>query len=173
MAETQQEQTAHMGAEPQHEHQWLEKLVGEWEMEGSMDAGPDKPTETSRGEETVRSVGGLWIVAEGEGEVPGGERGTSVMTLGYDPSKGKFVGTWIGSMMTHMWVYEGELDGEERVLTLETEGPDMSAEAEDGRLARYRESIELESDDHRTLRSLMRGKDGKWRQLVEIHYRRK
>jgi Protein of unknown function (DUF1579) len=31
--------------------------------------------------------------------------------------KKRFVGTWIGSMMTYMWVYDGELDRSERVLT--------------------------------------------------------
>jgi len=58
----------------------------------------------------VRSLGGLWILAEGRGEMPGGAPATMLMTLGYDPAKNRFVGTWVGSMMTHLWVYQGWLN---------------------------------------------------------------
>ena len=44
--------------------------------------------------------------------------GTTLMTLGYDPRKKRFVGTFVGSMMTNLWIYDGELDKDERVLTL-------------------------------------------------------
>ena len=37
-----------------------------------------------------------------------------IMTLGYDPQKKRFVGTLIGSMMTHLWVYDGALDAGRR-----------------------------------------------------------
>ena len=33
---------------------------------------PGKPSEKSQGTECVRTLGGLWILAEGEGEMPGG-----------------------------------------------------------------------------------------------------
>jgi Protein of unknown function (DUF1579) len=35
----------------------------------------------------VRSLGGLWILAEGQGEMPGCGAATTVLTLGYDPQK--------------------------------------------------------------------------------------
>jgi hypothetical protein len=35
---------------------------------------------------------------------------TTMMTLGYDPPKRRFVGTFNDSMMTHLWVYDGALD---------------------------------------------------------------
>lgn len=47
---------------------------------------------------------------------------TTIMTIGYDPHRQRFVGTFVASMMTHLWMYEGALDDGERVLTLETEG---------------------------------------------------
>src|SRR5688572_26440804 len=88
----------------------------------------------------------------GRERCPGGGTATMMLTLGYDPRTTRFVGTWVGSMMTHLWVYEGVLDATERVLTLNADGPDMSAE---GKIAKYQDIIELRSDDHRTLSSQM------------------
>ena len=166
--ETQQEMTM-TKVEPQKEHQWLQILVGEWTLED------EKTTEgQSAGQwtESVRSLHGLWILAEGNGETPGGTAATTVMTLGYDPEKQRFVGTWIGSMMTHLWIYDGELDETGKILTLASEGPDMSPEGK-GRMLKYRDVIELKSDDHRTLTSHVQGENGEWRQFMTATYRRK
>ena len=160
-----------MKAQPQKEHGWLEKLVGEWTYEGEAPAEPGKPPEKFSGTETVRSLGGLWFVAEGRGTVPGGDGHTTIATVGYDPQKRTYVGTWIGSMMNHLWVYErGDVDATERVLTLEAEGPSMT---EEGKTARYRDVIEFRSDDERILTGNVLGNDGKWEQMMSMTYRRK
>ena len=159
-----------MLAEPQKEHEWLQQLVGEWTFEAEALMGPDKPPEKSGGTEIVRSLGGLWVLCEGRGEMPGGGMATTLMTLGYDPQKERYVGTWLGSMMTNLWLYDGALDGAERVLTLDSEGPSMEAE---GKLAKYQDLIELVSDDHRVLRSQILGDDGSWNPFMKINYRRK
>jgi hypothetical protein len=159
-----------MNAEPQREHHWLQKLVGDWtyETEGVME--PGKPAEQSRGTERVRSLGGLWIVAEGQGEMPGGAPATMIMTLGYDPRTKRFTGTWVGSMMTHLWVYDGALDAEQCVLTLESDGPSMAG---DNTMARYRDAIEIKSDDHRILTSSVLADNGGWLQFMIASYRRR
>src|SRR4029450_1377099 len=112
-----------MKPEPQKEHQWLQKLVGEWTYDGEASMEPGKPPERFKGTESVRSLGGLWVLCEGHGEMPGGEPATTLMTLGYDPEKGRYVGTWVGSMMTHLWIYDGGLDAAGKVLTLGSRGP--------------------------------------------------
>jgi hypothetical protein len=155
--------------EPQEEHRWLQTLIGEWTFDGEATMGPDQPAETFTGRERVRSLGDLWVLAEGEGEMPGGGIDRSVMTLGYDAHKGRYVGTWIGSMMTHLWVYDGALDAARRVLTLEAEGPSMAG---DGTMATYRDVIELKDDDHRVLTAHVLGDDGTWQQFMTSHYRR-
>ncbi len=167
MTTSEAQQPAATQAEPSKEHRWLQKLVGEWTCEMGE---PDKPGETWTATERVRSIGGLWVVAEGEGEMGGHSAVTTIMTLGYDPQKQRFVGTWLGSMMTFLWVYDGELDAEERVLTLNAEGPSMERE---GKLARYQDIIEFKSDDHRVLTSRMLGDDGQWHHFLTAHYRRK
>jgi hypothetical protein len=154
-------------AEPQDEHRWLQRLIGEWTYKGEVQ-GPDGQSLESRGTERVRGVGGLWVVAEGSGEIPGGETGETMLTLGYDPQKKRFVGTWLGSMMANLWVYEGWLAGD--TLTLETEGPSMESPE---KLSMYRESIELVGDDHRIFRSQVQGADGNWQEFMKTDYRRR
>ena len=160
-----------MQTEPQKEHQWLQQLVGEWTYEAEATMEPGQPPAKFTGSERVRSLGGLWILAEGQGEMPGGGTATMLLTLGYDPQKQRYLGTWIGSMMTHLWVYDGALDAAERVLTLEAEGPSMAAP--ETKMAKYRDVIEFKSDDHRVLTSHMLGEDGKWHEFMTAHYRRK
>jgi hypothetical protein len=45
--------------------------------------------------------------------------------------------------------------------------------AGDGRLARYRDAIELKSDDHRVLTSSVLGDNGEWQQFMTAAYRRR
>jgi hypothetical protein len=158
-----------MKIEPQKEHQWLQKLVGKWTCEGEATMEPGKPPASWKATESVRSLGGLWFPAEGQGEMPGGGSSTTLMTFGYDPQKKRYVGTFIASMMTHLWVYDGVLDAAGRVLTLDTEGPDFSAE---GKMAKYEDVIEFKSDDYRVLTSHMLGDDGVRHVIMTAHYRR-
>jgi hypothetical protein len=159
-----------MQVEPQVEHKWLQKLVGEWRFEGECSMGPDQPAMKNTGSETVRSVGGLWTLGEGRGAGPDGSEMTSFMTLGYDPAKKRFVGTFIASMMTHLWIYNGSLDAAGKVLTLDTEGPDFSGGPT---MVKYQDTIEFASDDHRILKSRLQGPDGKWQDFMTAHYRLK
>ncbi|MCI0541227.1 MAG: DUF1579 domain-containing protein [Verrucomicrobiales bacterium] len=159
-----------MHAKPQKEHKWLEKLVGEWNSVAEMSMAAGEPTMTFNGTETVRSLGGLWTLGEGEGEMPGGDIGKTMLTLGYDPSKQRFVGTWIGSMMTHMWIYDGKLDASGKVLTLDSEGPSMKG---DGKMAKYRDIVEFKNRNHRLLHSEVLGSNRKWQRFMTAHYRRK
>jgi hypothetical protein len=159
-----------MQAEAQKEHHWLQQFVGEWVYEAESDAGPGEPPMKTKGSESVRSLGGLWVVGEGQGEMPDGRPATSIITLGFDPQKGRFVGTWFGSMMTHLWVYDGELDPAGKVLTLSAEGPSFSG---DGKMAKYQDVFTIKSGDHRVLTARVLGDDGQWNEFMTAHYRRK
>lgn len=158
-----------MQAEPQDQHRWLEQLVGEWTYESECFMGPDQPPSLFKGVEVIRSLGGLWILGESEGAMPGEGIMKSIITLGYDPTADRFVGTFIASVMTHLWVYSGSLDPEGRVLTLEAEGPDFTAQ----KMAKYQDAIEIVSDDHHILSSQTLQEDGTWLRFMTAHYRRK
>ena len=153
------------------EHEWLRQLVGDWLCEGQGEAGPDQMPLTWKAEEVVRMIGDVWVQCEGRGDMPGGGFSTTQMTLGYDPATQRFVGTFIGSMMTHLWVYEGRLDAAGKMLTLDSEGPDFSGQG--SQLAKYQDIIELVTTDHRVLRSQVLGADGRWTPIMSAHYHRK
>jgi hypothetical protein len=159
---------AAMKPEVRREHQWLQRMVGEWTFEVEM-AAPGGETMRQTGTELVRALGDAWVVCEGEGDMDG-ELSTSLMTLGYDPARGQCTGTFVSSMMTHLWVYDGgALDAAGSALTLECDGP---SSAGDGTMARYRDVIELQGDDRRTLSAFVRGADGAWTQFMTTRYRR-
>jgi len=162
------EQTS-MKPEPQKEHAWLHRLIGDWSFKGECIMDPAEPPVQSVGEVTVRSLDGLWILCEGISDALDGTPVPSVITLGYDPQKQRFVGSFVAGCMTHLWIYDGALDETGKVLTLDTEGPGFS---EDGALAPYQDIIEIESDDHWMLKSRMRGDEGQWIQFMTAHYRR-
>ncbi len=156
--------------EPCEEHKWLQKLIGEWTFESEAVMEPGQPPAKHKGTEVVRAIGPFWVQGDGEGEMPGGGTAQMRITLGYDPQKKRFVGTWLGSMMSHLWIYDGELDPAGRILSLQAEGPDMEDER---KVARYKDVIELKSDDHRVLTSHVLDEHGKWRQFMTAHYLRK
>ena len=158
-----------MHTEPQKEHQWLQQLVGDWTYESEAIMCPDQPPMKSSGTESVRSIGGLWVLSEGQCEMPDGAPGTMIITLGYDPAKERFVGTFIGSMMANLWIYDGALDAAGKVLTLDAEGPSCSG---DGTMAKYQDIIEIKTKDHRVLSSQVLGADGKWTRFMTANYRR-
>ncbi len=158
-----------MHSEPQQEHRWLQKLIGEWTTEHTAPTAPDASAENMQGRESVRSLGDLWVLCEGEGEMPGGGIARSLMTLGYDPTRQRFVGSFVASMMTHLWVYEGELDAAGKVLTLNTVGPKFDGEG----MANYRDVIEFHDDNYRTLSAYVQDDNGQWQRMFVAHYRRK
>jgi hypothetical protein len=170
MSTTEAKVESMMSAEPQKEHKWLQKLIGDWTFESQASMAPGAPPETWAGSETVRSLGEIWVLGEGQGDMPGGGQGTTLLTLGFDPQRKRFVGTFIASMITYLWTYDGELDESERVLTLNAEGPDFSVP---GRMSNYRDVIEFKSDDHRVLSSHVQGEDGSWTQFMTANYQRK
>lgn len=153
---------------PVKEHEWLERFVGEWTSTSEMVVEPGQPPVTCNGVERVRRIGGFWVLSEHEATVME-TRVEARLTLGYSPEKGKFVGTWIDSMTSHMWVYEGTLNDAGTTLTLLTEGPNI---ATPGATAKYREVIEFTSADEKVMTSSIQNEDGSWTPFVTVTYTR-
>lgn len=153
---------------PVAEHRWLEKYVGEWESEGETFMGPDKPSMKLKGTEKVRSLG-FFVIGEIKSalaEMPYEQ----VYTIGYDGEKKKYVGTVVDTMTSYIWPTEGTVDESGEKLTLLMEGP---CPMNPSGWAKFRESTEFKSADHRIFMSEILGEDGQWFTLMRIDARRK
>ncbi len=144
--------------QPTDEHKWLEQFVGEWETVGKTEAGPGAPEMTCTGKITSRMLGGYWVVNEMKGETAGMAM-QGLQTIGYDPEKKKYVGTWVDSMMGHMWQYTGSVDKTGKILSLEAKGPSFMT---DGKETLFRDVYEFKSKDEIVATSQMQGPDGEW-----------
>jgi hypothetical protein len=159
-----------MKADVTDAHRWLQRLIGEWSYE--IDPGTSQCTPPAKlgGTERVRALGEVWIVGDGRGTLPDGSPADWQVTLGYDPGRKRFVGTWVGSMMNFLWIYrDGFLDAAARVLTLEAEGPKFDGTPG---TALFRDILTLESSDMRVLTGNVLGGDGKWSEFMRTVYRR-
>jgi hypothetical protein len=154
---------------PTKEHEWLQKFVGEWESEAEITMDPTQPPMVGKGSESTRMIGGSWIIAQGMSEMMGMPF-ESVLTLGFDPRKNKYVGTWVDSMSGYLWLYEGEVDAAGTTLSLDTRGP--GPDNPDG-LTSFKEVTVFKSPDHRVFTSTMQAADGSWKTCVTVHSRRK
>lgn len=149
-------------------HLWLHRTVGEWTYESEAIM-PDGSTAKSSGTESVKKLGEYWVVAENHGTMPddGGEA-HMLISLGYDIKKGKFVGSWVGSMMETLWVYDGHMD-ENGTLNLDSEGEDFT---DDTKTAPYRDTMRFESEDARVFTSLFKDPSGAWSPFMTVRYTR-
>ena len=152
---------------PLDEHRWLDQFVGEWTFTTECSMGPGHPPMTGTGTDTTVSLGGLWVVSEWKTANPDGTMMTSRMTLGYDPARSKYVGSFVASCMTHQWVYEGAREGD--VLTLDTEGPSFT---DPHAAAKYQDIWELPANGPRVVRSRYRDAEGNWHEFMKAEYRR-
>ncbi len=158
-----------MGTKPVAEHAWLQQLVGEWKTSSEMLMGPDQPPCSSEGTESVKSLGGLWAMAEGKSDMPDGTAMTYFSTLGYDVSFKEYRGCWYASMSSHLWMQTGTLSDDGRTMTLLCEGPDME---KDGETAFYKDVVELVDANTRTMTSWAQQSDGSWQQFMKVTYTR-
>lgn len=146
-----------MFAKPEAQHHWLDQFVGKWSFEHNCTM-PDGSTNTTPGKMVCRSLGGLWLICESSGGSDDGGQWSSVMTVGFDPAKGQYVGTFVGSMMTHLWQYEGVVDASGKRLPLNCEGPRFDGNG----MCPYRDTIEIVDKNTWLLLSEMQTDDGSW-----------
>lgn len=152
---------------PQEEHKFLEKFVGEWDSKMEATGIPGQPPIECQGTSKAKMMGGFWVVIAGKGEMAG-QPMESVMQLGYDTKKKKYVGTWSDSCTSHMWHYEGTVEG--NTLTLNTEGPNM---LDPKKTSKYREQITFISPDHYEFSSSMENGEGGWTTFMLADFKKK
>lgn len=157
-----------MFSQPTNQHQWLKQFLGKWTFETACDMGPDQPPMKSTGEEEYLPLGDLWVIGSGQSQMPDKSPAFSRTTLGFNPKKQKFVGTFIASMMDYLWIYEGAIDDREIKISLETIGPNFGSP--DQKLVDYLDVYEFEGSSRRYLKSFQRSPEGEWKQFMEAVY---
>ena len=156
--------------QPSPEHQWLGRLIGQWTFSHDAPKSDDARITRIEGTEAFRAIGPLWVQGEAIAPMPEGGMSVSLMTLGWDPTKGRFVGTWVGSVMPFLWIYDGELDASGQALSLFSEGPAMDGSS---RLVPYKDVIRFVDDNTRTLTGHAQTDDGTWKEFMTVEYRRR
>lgn len=155
--------------QPTKEHQWLRQFDGQWETHAKSIAYGAIPAMECDSTMKSRTLGEFWMILETKGDMDGVEM-TSIQTLGYDPKKKKYVGTWVDSMTHYLFHYEGTVDKSGKKITLEAEGPSY---LEPGKTAKYRDSYEFKTPDLIIAKSEVMGEDGKWVTFATAESRRK
>lgn len=150
-------------AKPTTEHQWIKTA-----FEGTWDAKIEGMGPASTGAETCKVVhNGFWLSSTFTGTFMGMPfSGEGV--LGYDPTKKKYVGTWVDSMSPSLGVSEGSYDAKTNTLTQWMEGTDHT-----GNVVKSRMTHEWKGADTRVFSMYMPGPDGKEAKAMWITYTRK
>ncbi|HXY39863.1 MAG TPA: DUF1579 domain-containing protein [Vicinamibacteria bacterium] len=151
---------------PGPEHDVLRKDVGTWDATVEMTA-PDGQKTTSKGTETVSMIG-FWQVSSFKGQMMG-EPFQGLGSVTFDPTKKKYVGTWIDSMTPGYSTMEADLSADGRTMTGTMEGPDMS-----GKMVKSREVTEWRPDGTRVFSMYGPGDTaGKQAPMMTITYRKR
>lgn len=112
--------------QPTAEHAMVQKAVGHWEGTVTMSY-PGMPETPTPATEDVRSAGPFWVLSDFRStfmEAPYEGHGA----FGYDPGRGKYVGTWLDNMSSYLSIMEGEYDEATYTLTMTWNAPDMTGE---------------------------------------------
>lgn len=105
---------------PTPQHLQLVKGAGEWT--GTLTMYMPEGAQTVQATESVEAVGGLWIQSRFTCDFMGMPYlGTGC--IGYDPSRGKYVGTWIDNFSAYFSWMEGDVDASGK-LVMHWMGPD-------------------------------------------------
>ena len=158
-----------MFVQPRAEHEWLAQMVGHWEYESECSMGPGQPPQLMHGRLDARLVGGLWLISEGSGSTPDGTPMSYIVTVGFDTTKGHYVGSFLASCMDYLWSYEGRRDESGQRLPLHTRGPNM---LKPGELCPYQDVIEVVGPNEHHLTSLLLTDSGEWMPFLKTIHRR-
>lgn len=152
---------------PGPQHQKLAANAGTWEAALEM-MGPDGQTMPSKGVSVMTmGPGGFWLLDNFHADL-GGMPFHGMGSTGFDPQKGKYVGTWIDSMSPTLMVLEGDFDAAGKVLTMVGTAPGY-----DGKPAVHRMVTTHVDAKTNRFEMFVTGEDGKEMKMLSIAYTRR
>lgn len=153
---------------PTPEHVRLKDRVATWDVDCTYFLDATSPPMKARATETSRLLGELWVVSDFDSDMMGVPFHGHA-TVGYDPTRRLWTATWVDTMTPSLFVFEGEYDASQTVLSMTAEAPDFAS----GQMSRYRTREELEGRDQRTLEMFVSLPDGGEFQISHLVYRRR
>jgi hypothetical protein len=143
------------------EHEMLKKFEGQWDAIVSFGDNKAKGTASYK-----LGLGGLWLQLHFKSDIGGAPfEGRGV--TGYDPTKKKYVSSWVDSMEPWMTVMEGNFDKDGNTFTETGEAP-----GQDGKLQKMKSVYEFKDKDTIVLTMYQVAGD-KDQQMMQITYTRK
>ncbi|HEX6811692.1 MAG TPA: DUF1579 domain-containing protein [Planctomycetota bacterium] len=153
--------------QPGPEHKKFAASAGTWDAVLESVDHEGKPSKSKGVSEAKVTMGGLWLVEDFTADF-GGMPFQGHGVTGFDVSKGKYVTTWVDSMLTSFLVLEGNFDKDGKILTMTGMGV-----GNDGQPAKYRNVFTWKSADSYVFEMFLTGKDGKEMPALKITYTRR
>lgn len=154
---------------PGEMHQKLQPFVGNFDCRVRSWMDPNKPPEDSAGTSEAKWIfGDRFIEQTFEGSMMG-QAFNGLGYTGYDNVKKKYVGTWMDSMGTGIYINSGTVDASGKIWTFKGNMDDPLT----GKAISVDQKLTLTDNDHHTFEMWMAGPDGKKFKTLEIEYSRK
>ena len=153
---------------PAPEHAEIRRKVGEWNVRCTyFMGGVGDPIEVD-GRERGEMLGELWCNSRFEADMLGSPLSGNA-SLGFDPVKKRFVGTWKDSATPFLYTFEGGFDAAASLLDMAGTNFDPVRRCP----ATYRSKVEFLSDDEHILNLSIDVPEGEPIKVLRYHYRRK
>jgi len=149
-------------------HKLMASMAGSWTTRSKMYTEPDKPPMESTGSSEQKMIlGGRYLQQEFSGDMMGSPF-TGLGFTGYDNHTQKYVSTWMDSMSTGIFFFEGTADADGKTITQESRYDDPIK----GPMT-YRSAIRIVDDNSFEFEMYGIDKNGKEEKMMGITYTRK
>lgn len=153
---------------PGDAHKLLARLEGSWTTRTRSWVGPDKPPVEASGTcESKMLLGGRFLQQIYTGDMMG-EQFTGINILGYDNHAKKYVSTWIDSMSTGIFYFEGTAGLDGRTITQECSYDDPARGP-----MKWRSVTRIKDDNTLEFEMYLTPRGGKEEKAMEMTVRRK
>lgn len=149
------------------QHAEVLRKEGTWKVKCTYYMGGEADPIVVDGTEQGEMLGELWCVSRFEADVMGSMLHGNA-SLGYDPSKEKYVSTWKDSSIPFLYTFDGEFDGDSGVLSMMGENFDPVRQC----LAIYRSVVTFVSDKEHSLELTIDVPDGLPIKVLTYEYKR-
>lgn len=159
------DQTAPPMPKPTAEHRLLKDHAGTWKVACKFYMEPGQPPMETNATEKIEMIGEFWTVSRYETSMMGAPF-VGAATLGFEPHSGRFVSTWIDSMMPVLCHLSGKQKGD----TITLEGEFFSCMTNS--VLKHRTTEKHISKNERVFEMFCVMPDGKELKMMTNHYRR-